>query len=63
MLTTPGATACADGRHPGGLRLGCAQAPETLEVAVDRLRAAWEEQHSRRSAAGGQPLTSRSWPW
>jgi DNA-binding transcriptional MocR family regulator len=50
VLTTPGAAACADGRHLAGLRLGYAQAPETLEAAVDRLRAAWEE-HSRQLAA------------
>ncbi|TQF04539.1 PLP-dependent aminotransferase family protein [Kitasatospora acidiphila] len=50
VLTTPGAAACADGRHLAGLRLGYAQAPDTLEAAVDRLRAAWEE-HSRQLAA------------
>ncbi|GAA1964339.1 PLP-dependent aminotransferase family protein [Kitasatospora viridis] len=50
VRTTPGALACADGRHLDALRLGCAQSPGTLEAAVDRLRAAWEE-HSRRLAA------------
>ncbi|MDH6138170.1 DNA-binding transcriptional MocR family regulator [Kitasatospora sp. GP30] len=50
VLATPGAAACADGRHLAGLRLGYAQDPDTLEAAVDRLRAAWEE-HSRQLAA------------
>ncbi|NUW35515.1 PLP-dependent aminotransferase family protein [Nonomuraea sp. SMC257] len=51
VIVAPGATACVDGRHHHGIRLSFAEAPPTLEAAVDRLTAAWEE-HSRRLAVG-----------
>ncbi|WP_344578894.1 PLP-dependent aminotransferase family protein [Nonomuraea roseoviolacea] len=51
VIVAPGATACVDGRHHHGIRLSFAESPRTLESAVDRLTAAWEE-HSRRLAVG-----------
>ncbi|MFI8966048.1 PLP-dependent aminotransferase family protein [Streptomyces sp. NPDC053493] len=50
VLVAPGATACVDGRHRDGLRLSFAESPGTLEPAVDRLTAAWED-HARHLAA------------
>ncbi|MFI6581226.1 PLP-dependent aminotransferase family protein [Embleya sp. NPDC050493] len=50
VLVVPGAAACVDGRHRRGVRLSFAESPATLETAVDRLTAAWEE-HTRRLAA------------
>ncbi|MGK4578635.1 PLP-dependent aminotransferase family protein [Kitasatospora sp. HPMI-4] len=50
VLVSPGATACVDGRHRDGLRLSFAESPHTLQSAVDRLTAAWEE-HARQLAA------------
>ena len=37
-----GTTACADGRHRHFVRLSFAEQPSTLELAVERLAAAWE---------------------
>ncbi|MFE3201667.1 PLP-dependent aminotransferase family protein [Embleya sp. NPDC059237] len=51
VLVAPGAAACVDGRHHHGVRLSFAESADTLETAVDRLTAAWEE-HTRRLAAG-----------
>ncbi|NUW43384.1 aminotransferase-like domain-containing protein [Nonomuraea rhodomycinica] len=51
VIVAPGAAACVDGRHHHGVRLSFAESPRTLESAVDRLVAAWEE-HSRRLAVG-----------
>ncbi|MFJ8739368.1 PLP-dependent aminotransferase family protein [Embleya sp. NPDC127516] len=50
VLVLPGADACVDGRHHRGVRLSFAESAATLESAVDRLTAAWEE-HTRRLAA------------
>jgi DNA-binding transcriptional MocR family regulator len=37
-----GSAACADGRHRNFVRLSFAEQPGTLELAVERLAAAWE---------------------
>jgi DNA-binding transcriptional MocR family regulator len=37
-----GSAACADGRHRHFVRLSFAEQPSTLELAVERLAAAWE---------------------
>ncbi|WP_300609794.1 aminotransferase class I/II-fold pyridoxal phosphate-dependent enzyme [Trebonia sp.] len=37
----PGGAACADGRHRQFVRLSFAEQPGTLELAVERLAAAW----------------------
>jgi DNA-binding transcriptional MocR family regulator len=37
-----GTAACADGRHRHFIRLSFAEQPSTLELAVERLAAAWE---------------------
>jgi DNA-binding transcriptional MocR family regulator len=37
-----GGAACADGRHRNFVRLSFAEQPSTLELAVERLAAAWE---------------------
>jgi DNA-binding transcriptional MocR family regulator len=37
-----GSAACADGRHRQFVRLSFAEQPSTLELAVERLAAAWE---------------------
>jgi len=37
-----GGAACADGRHRNFVRLSFAEQPGTLELAVERLAAAWE---------------------
>jgi hypothetical protein len=37
-----GTAACADGRHRHFVRLSFAEQPSTLELAVERLAAAWE---------------------
>ncbi|GAA4535845.1 aminotransferase-like domain-containing protein [Amycolatopsis samaneae] len=50
VLVTPGAACCVDRRHFAGVRLSFAESPHTLDAAVDRLAAAWEE-HSRDVAA------------
>ncbi|WP_066943403.1 aminotransferase-like domain-containing protein [Microtetraspora fusca] len=50
VIVASGATACVDGGHHDGVRLSFAESPRTLESAVDRLVAAWEE-HTRRLAA------------
>ncbi|MYS85595.1 PLP-dependent aminotransferase family protein [Embleya scabrispora] len=50
VLVVPGTAACVDGRHRRGVRMSFAESPATLESAVDRLTAAWEE-HTRRLAA------------
>ncbi|WP_214414411.1 aminotransferase-like domain-containing protein [Sphaerisporangium fuscum] len=51
VIVASGATACVDGRHHDGVRLSFAESHATLEAAVDRLTAAWEE-HARRLATG-----------
>ncbi|MFD9890414.1 PLP-dependent aminotransferase family protein [Amycolatopsis sp. NPDC059027] len=54
VLVTPGAACCVDRRHFAGVRLSIAESPHTLETAVDRLAAAWED-HSRDVAATRPP--------
>ncbi len=46
----PGGAACADGRHRHFVRLSFAEQPGTLELAVERLAAAWEA-HAENLAA------------
>ncbi|MGH3164734.1 MAG: aminotransferase class I/II-fold pyridoxal phosphate-dependent enzyme [Trebonia sp.] len=38
----PGTSACADGRHKQFVRISFAEQPGTLELAAERLAAAWE---------------------
>jgi DNA-binding transcriptional MocR family regulator len=45
-----GAPACADGQHRHFIRLSFAEQPGTLELAVERLAAAWEA-HAENLAA------------
>jgi DNA-binding transcriptional MocR family regulator len=45
-----GSAACADGRHRHFIRLSFAEQPSTMELAVERLAAAWE-QHAETLAA------------
>lgn len=42
VTVAPGALACVDGRHHNYLRLSFAERPSTLELAAERLAAAWE---------------------
>jgi DNA-binding transcriptional MocR family regulator len=42
VTVMPGSAACADGRHRNFVRLSFAEQPGTLELAVERLAAAWE---------------------
>ena len=59
----PGGAACADGRHRHFARLSFAEQPGTLELAVERLAAAWElhaENLAASPAAGsGYPERTR----
>lgn len=41
VTLTPGAMACVDGKHLGFVRLSFALEPGTLELAAERLAAAW----------------------
>jgi DNA-binding transcriptional MocR family regulator len=50
----PGGAACADGRHRHFARLSFAEQPGTLELAVERLAAAWEL-HAENLAASPAP--------
>jgi DNA-binding transcriptional MocR family regulator len=57
----PGGAACADGRHRHFARLSFAEQPGTLELAVERLAAAWElhaENLAASPAVGGSPPLS-----
>jgi DNA-binding transcriptional MocR family regulator len=42
VTVAPGALACVDGRHHNYVRLSFAEPPGTLELAAERLAAAWE---------------------
>jgi DNA-binding transcriptional MocR family regulator len=42
VAVAPGALACVDGRHHNYVRLSFAEQPGTLELAAERLTAAWE---------------------
>jgi DNA-binding transcriptional MocR family regulator len=42
VTIAPGSTCCFDRRHYHCIRLSFAEQPDTLELAVDRLAAAWE---------------------
>ena len=55
----PGGAACADGRHRHFARLSFAEQPGTLELAVERLAAAWEL-HAENLAAS--PATGLTYP-
>jgi DNA-binding transcriptional MocR family regulator len=50
VAVAAGSTACVDGRHRHYLRLSFAEPPGTLELAVERLAAAWEA-HTENLAA------------
>ena len=49
-----GQRACIDGRHRHYIRLSFAEQPGTLELAVERLAAAWES-HTQNLAASPAP--------
>ncbi len=49
-----GSSACIDGRHRHYIRLSFAEQPGTLELAVERLAAAWES-HTQNLAASPAP--------
>ena len=50
VTITPGSTACVCGGHGGYVRLSFAEPPGTLELATERLAAAWES-HAQDLAA------------
>jgi len=50
VTITPGSTACACGAHGNFVRLSFAEQPGTLELAAERLAAAWES-HAQDLAA------------
>ncbi|HEY6279054.1 MAG TPA: PLP-dependent aminotransferase family protein [Streptosporangiaceae bacterium] len=50
VAVAAGSTACVDGRHRRYLRISFAEPPGTLELAVERLAAAWEA-HTENLAA------------
>ena len=54
VTVAPGAAMCPDGRHRGGLRLSFAEPIDVLDLATDRLAAAWEA-HSEDLAATPMP--------
>ncbi len=50
-----GSAACADGRHQQFVRLSFAEQPSTLELAVERLAAAWELHAETLAASPARP--------
>ena len=50
-----GGAACADGRHRQFVRLSFAEQPSTLELAVERLAAAWELHAETLAASPARP--------
>src|SRR5580693_8443503 len=50
-----GSAACADGRHRQFVRLSFAEQPSTLELAVERLAAAWELHAETLAASPARP--------
>ena len=50
-----GTAACADGRHRQFVRLSFAEQPSTLELAVERLAAAWELHAETLAASPARP--------
>lgn len=53
-----GSTVCLDGQHYDGIRLSFAEPLGTLDLAVERLAAAWED-HSQNLAAAPAPAAAR----
>jgi DNA-binding transcriptional MocR family regulator len=65
VAVAPGALACVDGRHRNYVRLSFAEQPGTLELAAERLAAAWESHAADLAAApmtpaGAAPVTRQS---
>lgn len=58
IAIAPGSTACFDGRHNRCIRLSFAEPLGTLDLAVERLAAAWED-HSQNLAAGPAAAATR----
>src|SRR6201996_7625455 len=54
-----GSAACADGRHRQFVRLSFAEQPSTLELAAERLAAAWELHAETLAASPARALVSR----
>jgi DNA-binding transcriptional MocR family regulator len=62
VAVAPGALACVDGRHVNHVRLSFAEQPGTLELAAERLAAAWESHAADLATApaaqaGAAPVT------
>jgi DNA-binding transcriptional MocR family regulator len=62
VAVAPGALACVDGRHHNYVRLSFAEQPGTLELAAERLAAAWASHAADlaaapMAAAGAAPVT------
>ena len=55
VAVAPGALACVDGRHRNYVRLSFAEQPGTLELAAERLAAAWESHAADLAAAPLSP--------
>jgi DNA-binding transcriptional MocR family regulator len=65
VAVAPGALACVDGRHRNYVRLSFAEQPGTLELAAERLAAAWESHAADLAAAplapaGAAPVMRQS---
>jgi DNA-binding transcriptional MocR family regulator len=58
IAVAPGSTACVDGRHHRHIRLCFAEQLDTLDLAVERLVAAWQT-HTENLAASPTRTTSR----
>jgi DNA-binding transcriptional MocR family regulator len=56
VTVAPGALACVDGRHRGYVRLSFAEQQSALELAVERLAAAWESHSADLAAAPTSPF-------
>jgi DNA-binding transcriptional MocR family regulator len=55
VTITPGSTACVCGGHGNYVRLSFAEQPGTLELAAERLAAAWESHAQDLAATPHQP--------
>jgi DNA-binding transcriptional MocR family regulator len=53
VTVMPGSTACVDGRHRQFVRISFAEQPGTLELAAERLAAAWEAHAENLAASPG----------
>jgi DNA-binding transcriptional MocR family regulator len=56
VTVMPGSTACVDGQHRQFVRISFAEQPGTLELAAERLTAAWEVHAENLAASPGRGL-------